>query len=84
MSHIEISVFSGETKRGGIIYRSSKEVALKILSLLDQITSSHAPVSNGEPTLSEADEILKFKQLLDSGIITQEEFDAKKRQLLDL
>ena len=30
------------------------------------------------------DEIRKFKQLLDDGIITQEEFDAKKRQLLGL
>ncbi len=29
-------------------------------------------------------EINKYKMLLDSGIITQEEFDAKKKQLLDL
>ena len=33
---------------------------------------------------SSADEIKKFKELLDSGIITQEEFDAKKKQLLGL
>ena len=33
---------------------------------------------------SEADEIIKLKNLLDSGIITQEEFDAKKKQLLNL
>jgi len=26
----------------------------------------------------------KFKELLDSGIISQEEFDAKKKQLLGL
>ena len=31
-----------------------------------------------------ADEILKFKELLDVGAITQEEFDAKKKQLLNL
>lgn len=31
-----------------------------------------------------ADEIRKFKSLLDDGIITQEEFDAKKKQLLGL
>ena len=30
------------------------------------------------------DEILKYKQLLDSGIITEEEFQNKKRQLLGL
>ena len=33
---------------------------------------------------SEAEEIEKFKGLLDKGIITQEEFDAKKKQLLGL
>ena len=30
------------------------------------------------------DEIKKFKELLDSGIITQEEFNEKKKQLLSL
>lgn len=41
---------------------------------------------NGTETqpLSVADEIKKFKDLLDSGILTQEEFDAKKKQLLGL
>lgn len=34
--------------------------------------------------VSSADEIRKFKQLLDEGIITQEEFDLKKRELLGL
>ena len=29
-------------------------------------------------------ELKKFKELLDMGIITQEEFDAKKKQLLGL
>ncbi len=33
---------------------------------------------------SNADELKKYKDLLDAGIITQEEFDAKKRQLLGL
>jgi len=38
----------------------------------------------GNVTTSAADEIKKFKELLDMGIITQEEFDAKKKQLLGL
>lgn len=33
---------------------------------------------------SDADELKKYKDLLDNGVITQEEFDAKKRQLLGL
>lgn len=35
-------------------------------------------------TTSAADEIMKFKNLLDQGIITQAEFDAKKKMLLGL
>ena len=33
---------------------------------------------------SNADELKKYKELLDSDIITQEEFDAKKKQLLGI
>ena len=33
---------------------------------------------------SNADELKKYKDLLDAGILTQEEFDAKKKQLLGL
>lgn len=39
-------------------------------------------VSNTQP--SSADELKKYKELLDSGAISQEEFDAKKNQLLNL
>ncbi|WP_035797357.1 SHOCT domain-containing protein [Butyrivibrio sp. MB2005] len=41
------------------------------------------PVVN-QTTVSGADEIKKYKELLDNGVITQEEFEAKKKQLLDL
>ena len=34
--------------------------------------------------LSAADELKKFKELLDMGVINQEEFDAKKKELLGL
>lgn len=36
------------------------------------------------PKLGTAEELQKFKDLLDNGVITQEEFDAKKKQLLGL
>ena len=41
-------------------------------------------IINNIQQTSNADELKKFKDLLDSGIITQEEFDAKKKQLLGL
>ena len=37
-----------------------------------------------EPNNSSADELGKFKHLLDDGAITQAEYDAKKKQLLGL
>ena len=40
-------------------------------------------IKNNQLTTS-ADELKKYKDLLDSGVITQEEFDAKKKQLLGL
>ena len=36
------------------------------------------------PAASAIDELKKLKELLDMGIVTQEEFDAKKKQLLGL
>ncbi|WP_397544849.1 SHOCT domain-containing protein [Ruminococcus sp.] len=41
-------------------------------------------MQNNAAAFSVADEIRKFKELLDIGAITQEEFDAKKKQLLGL
>ncbi len=49
-----------------------------------------APASQNAPQAAEAakdngvDEIRKYKALLDDGIITQEEFDEKKKQILGL
>lgn len=39
---------------------------------------------DSEQTVSSADELKKYKELLDAGVITQEEFDTKKKQLLGL
>ena len=40
--------------------------------------------SNVDDHTSSADELVKYKSLLEQGIITQEEFDGKKKQLLGL
>lgn len=41
-------------------------------------------VTNIRQEQSSADELKKFKELLDMGVITQEEFEAKKKQLLGI
>lgn len=44
----------------------------------------NAPQGTVIQQASGADELKKFKELLDMGVITQEEFDAKKKQILGL
>lgn len=57
-----------------------------ISNLLIERQSKAAPVAAAKPEIpqSNADELKKYKDLLDSGVITQEEFDAKKKQLLGI
>ena len=55
----------------------------------EPISASETPaastvVSPAAPAASAMDELKKLKELLDMGIVTQEEFDAKKKQLLGL
>lgn len=48
----------------------------------DRIAYYKQQRNNPTAALSPADELKKFKELLDSGIISQEEFDVKKKELL--
>lgn len=63
-------------------YKKAYAQAQEVLSLLKIITSSAKKHEAAETATSAADEILKFKNLLDAGIIMQEEFEKKKQQLL--
>lgn len=77
------------TKKDSLTYKSNFKVAQECLSILQLICKSiedEKGISYPKEvsTISSADEILKFKQLLDSGIVTQEEFDVKKKQLLSI
>lgn len=71
-----------ESKSDSFLTKSAMEDYNNIAAKLDQIISSNAQ----EPTSadSNADELRKFKGLLDDGIISQAEFDEKKKELLGL
>ena len=62
-------------------YIEGKILASKKMQSQSQ-SQSQAQV-NPANRFSAADEILKYKKLLDNKVITQEEFDAKKKQLLE-
>jgi len=44
--------------------------------------AQEAPIPQASPTLSVADELLKLKNLVDTGVITPAEFEREKRRLL--
>lgn len=70
-------------RQGAVVFgRKHKDEILKLKTFIEEkIKSAHAQPTN---QVDSADEIAKFKKLLDNGTITQEEFDAKKKQLLGL
>jgi len=57
---------------------------LNDLLLRRQSEAKKTPVSEIVMQSDSADQLKKYKELLDGGVISQEEFDAKKKQLLGL
>ena len=60
---------------------TAANVSNELTNAIEESKSTKNGVNNA---VSSADELKKFKDLLDMGVITQEEFDAKKKQLLGL
>ena len=80
-----ITLISGKEYKNGAVYKQRAEMAQKILAKLQQVSTSSAKKENTPLPTSANDpfiEIRKFKALLDEGIITQEEFNQKKKELL--
>ena len=63
------------------VYRAILKTLVGVKSTFDE--SSPNQLEN-KSEISVPDEILKFKDLMDKGIISEEEFQAKKKQLLNL
>ena len=85
LSVIAVATSSGVTKFSFIDnYREIGDILSKKINerqdniVIPQIINMPVPQNNS------IDDLKKLKDLLDAGIITQEEFDAKKKQLLGL
>lgn len=79
-----IDMISAPTKYNSLVYKNAYNYAQQIISVLAVIIENEKKDSSSQTNNSSADEIMKFKNLLESGAISQEEYDAKKRQLLGL
>ena len=82
-STITVATSSGLTKFALIAnYKEIGDVLSKLISKRNE--NSTKTEVKPEASGSNMDDLVNLKKLLDQGIITQEEFDAKKKQLLGL
>lgn len=90
-----IPLITKKTKTKSKDYKRAETEAHQILATLELITRkaeeslsaedlNMVKLINDESKSNDYDELVKLKELLDSGIINQEEFDAKKKQILDI
>ena len=56
----------------------------EIVDVINNLIQKRKNNGNITVAVSNADELKKYKELLDAGVITQEEYDTKKKQLLGL
>ena len=82
----KITLISTTTQRDSALYRLSKLNAENIMAMLSAMKGNtfEAESESETSSISSADEIRKYKQLLDDGIISAEEFEEKKKQLLNI
>ncbi|MFD1471568.1 SHOCT domain-containing protein [Companilactobacillus mishanensis] len=75
---------SDYSKANTIVYRSKK--ANKDIEAIKKRVDDfiNTPKESNNSSTDSIDELPKLKKLLDAGILTQEEFDAKKKQILGL
>ena len=78
-------IFDAASDENSVVFSADKNARAKeirdyIEKIIRKQNSSQSPPP--VPPVSVADELLKFKQLLDMGAISQSEFDAQKKKLL--
>lgn len=95
--YIQFGILGGLEKRGGVMNavddensvvftKSNNDLALKIKEYIEEqiYSRQNATQTTIINQSSAADEVIKLKQLLDNGIITSDEFEKKKKELLGL
>ena len=66
------------------MFRVKNELKKTLIPFVNAVNDSIEEIEKSQKYSkpSAADEIIKFKKLLDEGTITQEEFNKKKKELL--
>lgn len=67
-----------------VFVKKENGTAEQVKAQIEAFISKQFTASGATSALSPADEILKYKSLMDQGVITAEEFNKKKQELLGL
>lgn len=81
------AAFADSTKIGFLVFSLLVALSMYIICTVKIIKSRNTKVIGSQDyngILGNADALLEYKKLLDDGAITQEEFEAKKKELLNL
>ena len=92
-----VNAIDSKQKRDGVIYKKCREVVQEIystiISIIDEAKKKDVPIRNDADVLqatlasgskSLADQIRELAKLKDEGLLTEDEFNQKKRDLLDI
>ncbi|HDX7083455.1 TPA: SHOCT domain-containing protein [Clostridioides difficile] len=80
-----INLINTRTKTNSSIYQNACNEAQEILSVLSIIVKNNDKANNEQDkTSSSIEQVKGLKELLDIGAITEEEFNTKKKELLNL
>ena len=85
--YINIPILTIETDKTSALYKNSVLLAQEICSVLEfainqKTLQSYSDNSNNEKTNKE--QLQELKEIFEEGLITQEEYEAKKKQILGL
>lgn len=78
-----ITFISTDTKTNSLTFMAAEKEYNNLTSFLDRILNDSVNKIPNEKT-TDANDLRNLKQLLDDGVITQEDFDAKKKQILGI
>ena len=84
-SHSSGNDFNSENSFAFQLSKVDNETATKAVDFIKaKIREAKAPKAQVVAATSAADELMKYKQLMDMGVISAAEFEEKKKQLLGL
>lgn len=93
--YIQFSILGGKEQKGGVVAATKDEntimfskkyekIAINLKEIVDKQINKNSNEITNNPQKGSLEQLKILKELLDSEIITQDEFTQKKKQLLDL